>query len=425
MRTRGGQARGRDDHGQAQFRTCSCRPPRSAGATTASTWSMATVVPGVTSSSVTVPACGAEMTCSIFIASTTSRLCPAVTSSPTATLTTVTVPGIGAARVSAPACAAPVRAAATGSWSRTCQASPSRPEPGAVRRAAWLKVCVTPSSSTVTAGPASGPRRAPDSAGRARVAEADLGGPSPASAQCGPDTGRGPGGGSGGPSRRRRRPGASRSGTSNGSRPARRRRGAGPGEPADSSAAAAYTSSGTPVRQRASARSRSTRPVSSSPATTAGWASSRRRNPTLVGTPSDDRVRERRPQLAQRRRPVGPVRDHLGQHRVVQCCRPPCPRSGRSRCARRRPCGSCSASTVPPDGRKPRAGSSAQTRASTACPVSVMSSCVERQRLAGRDPQLPLHQVEAGDQLGHRVLDLEAGVHLHEVVRGRVARRGR
>lgn len=35
---------------------------------------MATVVPAVTSSSVTVPACGAEMTCSIFIASTTSRL---------------------------------------------------------------------------------------------------------------------------------------------------------------------------------------------------------------------------------------------------------------------------------------------------------------------------------------------------------------
>ena len=73
---------------------------------TASTWSMATVLPGVTSSSATVPACGAETTCSIFIASTTNRLCPAVTSSPTATLTTVTVPGIGAVSESAPACAA-------------------------------------------------------------------------------------------------------------------------------------------------------------------------------------------------------------------------------------------------------------------------------------------------------------------------------
>ena len=38
-----------------------------------------------------------------------------------------------------------------------------------------------------------------------------------------------------------------------------------------------------------------------------------------------------------------------------------------------------------------------------------------RQRLAGRDAQLPLHQIEAGDHLGHRMLDLQARVHLHEV----------
>ncbi|CAM5226496.1 hypothetical protein SNARM312S_02144 [Streptomyces narbonensis] len=44
----------------------------------------------------------------------------------------------------------------------------------------------------------------------------------------------------------------------------------------------------------------------------------------------------------------------------------------------------------------------------------------EGERLAGGHPQLPLHQVDAGDQLGHRVLDLETGVHLHEVVRRRV-----
>ena len=89
---------------------------------------MATVLPAVTSSSVTVPSCGAEMTCSIFIASTTSRLCPATTSSPTATFTTVTVPGMGAVSASAPrAPAPPRRAASTGSWSWTCQASPSRP----------------------------------------------------------------------------------------------------------------------------------------------------------------------------------------------------------------------------------------------------------------------------------------------------------
>ena len=38
----------------------------------------------------------------------------------------------------------------------------------------------------------------------------------------------------------------------------------------------------------------------------------------------------------------------------------------------------------------------------------------ERQPLAGGDPELPLDQVEAVDELGDRVLDLEPGVHLHE-----------
>ncbi len=39
----------------------------------------------------------------------------------------------------------------------------------------------------------------------------------------------------------------------------------------------------------------------------------------------------------------------------------------------------------------------------------------QRQRLAHGDAQLPLHEVEAGDQLGDGVLDLQAGVHLDEV----------
>ena len=34
--------------------------------------------------------------------------------------------------------------------------------------------------------------------------------------------------------------------------------------------------------------------------------------------------------------------------------------------------------------------------------------------LAGRDPNLPLDQVPPGDHLRHRVLDLQAGVHLEE-----------
>src|SRR6185312_12301547 len=36
------------------------------------------------------------------------------------------------------------------------------------------------------------------------------------------------------------------------------------------------------------------------------------------------------------------------------------------------------------------------------------------QLFAGSDAQLPFDQVEAGDHLGHRVLDLQAGVHLQE-----------
>ena len=39
----------------------------------------------------------------------------------------------------------------------------------------------------------------------------------------------------------------------------------------------------------------------------------------------------------------------------------------------------------------------------------------ERQLLARRHAKLQMHQVEAGDELGHRMLDLQAGVHLEEV----------
>ncbi len=40
---------------------------------------------------------------------------------------------------------------------------------------------------------------------------------------------------------------------------------------------------------------------------------------------------------------------------------------------------------------------------------------LERQRLAGGDANLRLDQVDAGDHLGHRMLDLNAGVHFDEV----------
>src|SRR5436305_1344424 len=40
---------------------------------------------------------------------------------------------------------------------------------------------------------------------------------------------------------------------------------------------------------------------------------------------------------------------------------------------------------------------------------------LEGQRLAGGDADLELHQVDAGDGFGDRVLDLDPGVHLEEV----------
>ena len=42
---------------------------------------------------------------------------------------------------------------------------------------------------------------------------------------------------------------------------------------------------------------------------------------------------------------------------------------------------------------------------------------IDRQALAAGDADLPLDEVDAGDELGHRVLDLQARVHLEEVER--------
>ena len=39
----------------------------------------------------------------------------------------------------------------------------------------------------------------------------------------------------------------------------------------------------------------------------------------------------------------------------------------------------------------------------------------QRQLLAGGDAELPFDQIEPGHRLGHRVLDLQPRIHLHEV----------
>eukprot|EP01022_Parablepharisma_sp_SALTPOND_P017912 TRINITY_DN290_c1_g3_i4.p2 TRINITY_DN290_c1_g3~~TRINITY_DN290_c1_g3_i4.p2 ORF type:complete len:1276 (+),score=518.94 TRINITY_DN290_c1_g3_i4:24104-27931(+) len=47
--------------------------------------------------------------------------------------------------------------------------------------------------------------------------------------------------------------------------------------------------------------------------------------------------------------------------------------------------------------------------------VEAQGILLQRQGLAGGDAQLPLHQVQAGDHLGDRMLDLQARIHFHEI----------
>ena len=52
-----------------------------------------------------------------------------------------------------------------------------------------------------------------------------------------------------------------------------------------------------------------------------------------------------------------------------------------------------------------------------AWPRGVSSVRVEVEAFARGDPDLPLHQVDAGDHLGDRMLHLDARVHLEEIER--------
>ena len=49
-----------------------------------------------------------------------------------------------------------------------------------------------------------------------------------------------------------------------------------------------------------------------------------------------------------------------------------------------------------------------------AWPSKRTSSCVSGNGLAGGDAELPFDEIEAGDRFGHRMLDLQPRVHLHE-----------
>ena len=74
---------------------------------------------------------------------------------------------------------------------------------------------------------------------------------------------------------------------------------------------------------------------------------------------------------------------------------------------------------LPVSGRKPLAGSSVVMRHWSAKPRGcdrVLGEAEVGQRRAGGDEHLRLHEVDGGDLLGDRVLDLDAGVHLDEDV---------
>jgi hypothetical protein len=122
-------------------------------------------------------------------------------------------------------------------------------------------------------------------------------------------------------------------------------------------------------------------------------------------------ARERRVQAAQRAGPVLAPRDDLGEHRVVVAGDRG---TGRDPGVHAHVLGGRLA-------QQPHGAARGQEAARRVLRVDAGLHGVpgrrrqpRRQRLPRRDPDLPLHQVQAGHELGHRVLDLQPGVHLHE-----------
>ena len=175
-------------------------------------------------------------------------------------------------------------------------------------------------------------------------------------------------------------------------------------------AALAGGNSRSPARARsARCRGRRWRTTASRPAAP--------RNSTLLATPTIRYARQRRRCM----RASAPARsvavdDQLGDHRVVVrrdrvalldagvdahvTRSPAAARGGRS-----------VRSTAGSRGPDPRRRCAPRSRGPSIAELALR----QRQRLAGRDAQLPLDQVEPGDHLGDRMLDLQARVHLHEV----------
>ena len=178
--------------------------------------------------------------------------------------------------------------------------------------------------------------------------------------------------------------------------------------------------------------------VESAPARNPGWRASAARNGRLVVTPRTvyrSRAVSSRSRASSRSRPGGDeLRDHgVVPHRDLAALLHPvvdpdaagalrrAARRGRPRRRRlfrgTRP--GCAGRAVPQE--PSRRGQEVALGVLRVDPrlhrPAVHSHVVlgERQRLAGRDPDHPLHEVEPGHRLRHRVLHLEPGVHLEEI----------
>ena len=186
--------------------------------------------------------------------------------------------------------------------------------------------------------------------------------------------------------------------------------------PAAASAAAARSSrcGSAPI---SSARCASMKPVSKLPARKSGaLQSARQKRRHWLRGPTTTVSSQRRRRAASSACVAGrAVRDHLGDHRIVEGRDLVALPRRRYRRARPRPAGNSKRHELA--GRRQEAA--LRDPRHRAAPRwhgrrCASSSCVERQRLAGGDAELPLDQIEPGDRLGHRMLDLQPRVHLHE-----------